>query len=78
MNIFLTLYHYELKKIIQRKLVWVSLFICLGCIVMAKAGNLSGNYYVDGEVVDTHYHMFQVDSAYRRALSGRVVAQELL
>ncbi|MDE6388385.1 MAG: hypothetical protein K2L82_11340 [Lachnospiraceae bacterium] len=78
MNIFLTLYHYELKKIIKRKLVWISLFICLGCIVMAKAGNLSGNYYVDGEVVDTHYHMFQVDSAYRRALSGRVVAQELL
>ncbi len=78
MNIFLTLYHYELKKLVSRKLVWITLFICIGCIIFAKAGNLSGNYYVDGEVVDTHYHMFQVDSAYRRALSGRIVNQELL
>lgn len=78
MNIFLTLYRYELQKIVKRRLVWISLLICLGCVVMAKAGNLSGNYYVDGEVVDTHYHMFQVDSAYMRALTGRVIGQELL
>lgn len=78
MHIFLTLYHYELKKIVKRRLVWAALFACLGCIAMAKAGNLSGNYYVDGKAVDTHYHIFQVDSAYLRALSGRVVGQALL
>ena len=78
MNIFLTLYHYELKKILGRKLVWIALFLCIGCIIFAEIGNLSGNYYVEGEAVDTHYHMFQVDSAYQRALSGRVVGQELL
>lgn len=78
MKIFMTLYHFELKKIMKRKLVWVTLLICIGCIVVAKVGNLSGDYYVDGEVVDTHYHMFLVDSAYSRALSGRVVGQELL
>ena len=78
MKIFMTLYQYELKKILNRKLVWIALLVCIGCIAIAKAANLSGNYYVDGEVVDTHYHMFQVDSAYSRALSGRVVGQELL
>lgn len=78
MKIFMTLYQYELKKILNRKLVWITLLICIGCIVMIAAFELSGNYYVDGEVFDTHYHMFQVDSAYRRALSGRVIGQELL
>ena len=78
MKIFMTLYQYELKKIVRRKLVWITLLICIGCIVIIAAGELFGNYYVDGEVVDTHYHMLQVDSAYRRALSGRVVGQELL
>lgn len=78
MKIFMTLYHFELKKIMQRKLVWVALLICIACIVVAKVGNLSGDYYVDGKVVDTHYHMFQVDSAYSRALSGRVIGQGLL
>ncbi|MBD5476770.1 MAG: hypothetical protein HDR17_12465 [Lachnospiraceae bacterium] len=78
MKIFMTLYQYELKKIVKRKLIWITLIICIGCIVIMAAGELSGNYYVDGEVVDTHYNMIQVDSAYSRALSGRVVGQELL
>ena len=78
MKIFMTLYQYELKKIVKRKLVWITLLICIGCIVIMAAGELFGNYYVDGEVVDTHYNMIRVDNAYRRALSGRVVGQELL
>lgn len=78
MKIFMTLYQYELKKIVKRKLIWITLIICIGCIVIMAAGELFGNYYVDGEVVDTHYNMIRVDNAYRRALSGRVVGQELL
>lgn len=72
------LYRYELKKIIKRKLVWVTLFICMAVTAVSVFSNLTGSYYVDGEIVDTHYHMFLVDSGYSRNLSGRKIDQELL
>lgn len=78
METFIVLYRYELKKIIGRKLVWATLAVCILCIIMAVSGGLFGTYYVDGKAVDTHYHMFLVDREYRKALSGRAVAQDLL
>lgn len=72
------LYRYELKKILKRKLIWVALFICMTLSVISVLSNLTGNYYVDGEIVDTHYHMFLVDSSYDRALSGREIGQKML
>lgn len=78
MNQFGTIYRYELKKAARRKLVWVTLSICLLGIIFTPFSNLLGSYYVDGVLTDTHYHMFQVDSEYRRALSGREINQELL
>lgn len=78
MKNLMELYRYEVKKIIKRKLVWISLFICTMLIVVTILASLTGTYYVDGEVADTHYHMFQVDREYRKALSGRVINQELL
>mgnify|MGYP007098668700 FL=1 len=78
MNNFGTLYYYEVKKILSRKLVWSVFFINVCCIVMFTCADLMGKYYVDGEVADTHYHMFQVDQDYRRALSGRQLDTALL
>lgn len=78
MNNFRTLYRYEVKKILNRKLVWIVFLICVLCSGVFVAADLTGKYYVDGEVYDTHYHMFQVDQEYRRALSGRALGQELL
>lgn len=78
MNNFGILYRYELKKILSRKLVWIVFLVCVSCIVLFTLADLSGKYYVDGEVVDTHYHMFQVDQGYRKALSGRALDQQLL
>lgn len=78
MNQFATIYRYEVKKIIKRKLVWITLFICLLGIIFTPFSNLLGSYYVDGVLTDTHYHMFQVDSEYLRALSGREIDQKLL
>lgn len=72
------LYRYELKKIIKRKLVWVTFLICMAVTAVSVLSNLMGSYYVDGEIVDTHYHMFLVDSGYIRNLSGREIDQELL
>lgn len=78
MRQFGTLYRYEIKKIIKKKLVWVTLFICMAIIALLAFSDLMGSYYVDGEIVDTHYHMFLVDSEYSRNLSGREIGQELL
>ena len=69
MKQFGILYRYELKKIIKKKLLWVTFFICMALTAVSVLSNLMGSYYVDGEIVDTHYHMFLVDSAYSRTLS---------
>ncbi|MCM1327066.1 MAG: hypothetical protein NC094_07250 [Bacteroidales bacterium] len=78
MSHFKTLYLYEMKKIMKRKLMWITLLICLVVLGMVVTSSLFGTYWVDGKEVDTHYHMYQVDMAYRKALSGRAVNQELL
>ncbi len=73
-----TLYRYEVKKILSRKLVWIVFLVCVFCIMLFSLADLSGKYYVAGEVVDTHYHMFKVAQGYRKALSGRALDQQLL
>lgn len=78
MNQLGVLYQFELKKIVKRKLVWVTLLICMITLGSSAVSELFGTYWVDGEVVDTRYHMYQIDQGYRKALSGRVVNQALL
>lgn len=72
------LYQYELKKIIGNKIFWITLLLCLFTVTAVPALSLTGNSYVDGEVFDTHYHMFLVDQAYEKALSGRAIDDVLL
>ena len=78
MNNLNLLYRYELKKITGRKLFWITLLLCLLTIISVPALSLTGKYYVDGVFADTHYHMFLVDQAYEKALSGRAIDQTLL
>lgn len=78
MNNFGTMYVFELKKIFGRKMVWITLLIMLVLCGVTVGGEVLGNYVVDGEVVDSHYHMMQTDRAYERALAGRKVDQALL
>lgn len=73
-----TLYLFEWKKILQRKLTWITFVSMLLVVVLSVSGNILGSYYVDGEKVDTHYNMMKTDQAYERALTGRAVDQELL
>ena len=42
MNNFGTLYYYEVKKILSRKLVWSVFFINVCCIVMFTCADLMG------------------------------------
>ena len=71
------LYQFEVRKILRRKIVWISMVLMTIITVISVSSILIGSYYVDGVKVDTHYHMFQVDSAYAKELSGRAIDREL-
>lgn len=78
MTNFRILFRYEMKKILKRKMVWMAGFIVLAASIMVISSDAMGKYYVDGKVYDTHYHMMITDRAYARALSGRIIDDELL
>ena len=78
MNNLLTMYGFELKKILQKKLVWISLFICMAAIVFSILFPLSGTYYANGVAISTNYEQHLLDQGYRKALSGKFIDQSLL
>ena len=78
MNNFKTIYQYEFKKLMKRKLVWITLSVCILMIAVMTLVKLTGSYYVEGELIGSHYQMFLVDREYQRALTGRKIDQELL
>lgn len=78
MNNFGVLYRYEIKKLIRRKIVWITGVIILALSLLSVTADVSGKYYVDGIVYDTHYHMMETDREYERKISGRKINQELM
>ena len=78
MNNLLTMYGFELKKILQKKLVWISLFICMAAIIFSILFPLSGTYYANGVAISTNYEQHLIDQGYRKALSGKFIDQSLL
>lgn len=78
MNHVGTLYHYELKKLLHRKIVWVTILLSLLIVAFSISLDLIGSYYIDGEKIDTNYHMYQTDRQYQEALNGRVIDQSLM
>lgn len=78
MRNFFTIYQYEIRKICRKRINQLAVLILFIGISISVCAQLLGSYYVDGVKVDTHYHMFQVDSAYQRALNGRSLDQLLL
>lgn len=73
-----TLYQFELKKMVKKKLLWITAFLMLIAIVFTTTSSLLGSQYVDGELAESHYQSFQTDKKYRKALSGRTIDQQLL
>lgn len=78
MSNFGILYRYELKKLLQKKILWITLFICVLAIAFSLLFPLMGNYYVDGVPVDSNYNSYLTDQGYRKDLSGRAIDQALL
>lgn len=71
------LYGFEVRKILRRKIVCISMVLMTVITVISMSATLIGSYYMDGVKVDTNYHMFQVDSAYAKEFGGRVIDREL-
>lgn len=78
MNDLFTLYSYELKKLMQKKLLWVALLVCMAAIAFSILFPLLGTYSVNGVSISTNYEQHLIDQAYRKALSGKPIDQSLL
>ena len=78
MNNFGDLFRYECKKLLNKKIVWISFFLCMAAILCSQVIPFLGDYYIDGKLVDTNYNMYQTDKGYAKALSGREIDQSLL
>jgi len=78
MKHFGVLYRYECKKLLSKKIVWISFSLSILMILISLFAPFLGDYYIDGKFIDTNYNMYQQEKAYARALSGREISQELL
>lgn len=78
MNNFRVIYRYECKKLLGRKIVWITFALCIVAIIVSLCVPFIGSYYVGGEVIDTNLNLYQTDKRYSEALSGRAINQELL
>ena len=78
MNNFIILYRYEWKKLLDKKIVWITFALCIVIIILSLSVPFVGSYYVGGEWIDTNLHMYQTDKHYSESLSGRAINQELL
>lgn len=77
-----TLYVYELKKIVCRKLVWVTAGILLFLCVLLSFADLLGTSFAysegDESVTISGYEMMKIEREYARKLSGRDIDDTLL
>lgn len=78
MNNFGVLYRYECKKLLKKKIVWISFSVCMVIIIASLIIPLLGDYYIDGKWIDTNYNIYQIDKNYAKALSGREINQSLI
>lgn len=78
MHNFSTLYLFELRKILDRRLWWIASVIVLLLGLVTVFSDIMGNYYVDGVVLESNYEGMRRDAKYARALNGRAIDQTLL
>lgn len=78
MNHFGTLYHYEWKKLLGKKIVWISFLLVFFVLAIAVFSPLFGGYYIEGKYMGTTYEMDQIDRGYAQALNGRSIDKDLM
>ena len=78
MNNFGTLYKYEVKKIVCKKLFVVMCVLLLVLIALTPFSSLFGAYYENGEQVGSSLDIYKIEQSRKMALSGRTIDNELL
>lgn len=62
---------YEYKKILGRKSTWIAFGILFLLVLLGGFGTLTGDVWVEGEKVDTHYNMNQKECRALREMKGK-------
>lgn len=78
MKHFGTLYLFEWKKLLGKRIVWISFLLGILISSLSLIAPLCGNYYIDGTLMGTNYEMYRIDKTYAEALGGRKIDQRLL
>jgi len=78
MNNFGTLYKYEVKKIVCKKLFVVMCVLLLVLIALTPFSGLFGTHYENGEPIGSSLDMYKIEQSRKMALSGRTIDNELL
>lgn len=79
MREFKTIFGYEMKKILMRKLTWAAfVMIVLVCVGPAAGSMFAPGMMVDGNEVVSNMELNRMDMANKKMLAGRWIDRELL
>lgn len=76
MKELLNLTGYEYKKIFQKRSTWIALGVVLLWVLFAGVSGVTGDYYIDGEKADSHYHMVKQEREALENLEIKELSQE--
>jgi len=54
MGTFKTLYGYECKKILQKKLTWISFLLCMVGLVLNATASMTTDYYFERKKIGSN------------------------
>ena len=70
---------FELKKVMKKKIVWITVIIFLVLQLMQTClAYFLGNRNVDGKFLETKADQYKIERKYAQALSGRKIDDSLL
>ena len=78
MNNFGTIYKYELKKIVCKKLFIILAILMFALTVFTPFSNLIGNYIEDGTPIESNLSYYKETQAGIKAISGRKIDIDLM
>ncbi len=75
---FLTIYRFELKKIVCKKLFVIMATLLLLLVIFTPFSNLVGQYYEEGTAIESNYDYYLKEQSAKKALSGRKIDEALM
>lgn len=78
MRNFWMLVGFEYKKLLKKKITWITVILLVLLMAFSASTLIIGNYYVNGKLVGSNLSAVKMDIAYAKELSGRKLDQTLL